>query len=307
MRGLFRGGSMAALALLVSAAVAAQVQVEKRTAAPPAGVLAVENSFGSVTVKAWSDPEVLVRGVLAAGAEGLDFDGDEEGVGIDVDVPDAWFYASDDDSEYRTDLTIYAPVGSSVWVETVNASVVVEGFRGEVEVETVNGSVSVSGGPTAVEVDSLTGTIDVRAEGAPMAVESISGRVSLSGVTGEVEVETVSGAVEVEGWDLESVQVQTTSGDVRFRGAVCIGAIPEGELEVETFSGAVRLELPASIRARFELTTFAGEITNELGPSVSSAERFQPYKTLRFSTGLDDCEVMVQTHDSNIGLSVLSE
>ena len=150
----------------------------------------------------------------------------------------------------------------------------------------------------------MTGRIEVRAAGAPMSIESISGEVVLDGATHEVEVETVSGPVTIGGTDFESVQVETTSGDVTFRGSLCSNGGEEGELEITTFSGAVGLTLPSAVKARFELSTFSGEIHNEIGPRSLTTERFRPYKKLRFSTGLDDCEVVVKTHDADITLEV---
>jgi hypothetical protein len=69
---------LCALGLLAASHPAAgQVQVEKRRPAPASGELRVDNDFGSVVVRAWDQQEVLVRGVLAAGAEGLEYDGDK--------------------------------------------------------------------------------------------------------------------------------------------------------------------------------------------------------------------------------------
>ena len=289
---------------LLTAPATSQVQIEKRRPAPVSGWVSIDNSFGSIVVKAWENPEVLVRGELAPGAEGLDLDGDEDGVDIDVDVPDAWFYASDDDSEYRSHLTIFAPSGNHVWVESLNASIEIDGFRGEVEIESVNGSVTVNGSPISVEIESMTGGIEVNATGAPMSIESISGDVVIQGAAREVEVETVSGGVTVTGNDLESVQIETTSGNIEFRGGICPAGEKDGDVEITTFSGTVDLLLEPSVKARFELSTFSGEIHNEIGPRSLTTERFRPYKKLRFSTGLDDCEVMVKTHDADISLKV---
>lgn len=296
--------AIAVAAALSAFPAIAQVQIEKRRPAPASGWVSIDNSFGSVVVKAWENPEVLVRGELAPGAEGLDLDSDEEHVDIDVDVPDAWFYASDDDSEYRSHLTIFAPSGSNVWVESLNASIEIEGFRGEVEVESVNGSVTVNGSPLTVEIESMTGGVEVNATGAPMSIESISGDVVLQGAAREVEVETVSGGVTVRGTDLESVQIETTSGNVEFSGGICPPREKDSDVEITTFSGTVLLVLDASVKARFELSTFSGEIHNEIGPRSLTTERFRPYKKLRFSTGEDDCEVMVKTHDADITLKV---
>lgn len=289
------------LAAALPPAAGAQIQIDKLRPAPPKGEVSIENSFGRVVVEAWDRNEIQVRGTLASGAEGLDFDVDGDGAYIDVDVPEAWFHASDDDSEFRSDLEVHAPVGSRIWVESVNAEIQVRGFRGPVSVETVNGDVLIEGPTAGVEVESMTGRVDVRAQGAPMDIESISGPVVLTGARGEVEVQSVSGTVEITGGPVQRLSVESTTGAVTFHG----GLAPEADLEIETFSGPVSLILPAQVRAHFELQTFSGAIDSALGPqSPTPEERFVPYKRVRFSTGLDESEVTVTTHDGDITLQV---
>ncbi len=289
------------LALVVCAAqpAASQVQIEKSRPAPEAGKLSVRNDFGSVVVRAWDRSEVVVRGTLAAGAEELSFDSDSEGTWISVRVPDSWFHTSDDDTPYRSVLEIQAPMGSHVEVESVNADVTIEGFRGEIEVETVNGDIGVRGPAREVEVETMTGRVEVAAAGAPMEVDSISGPVVLSGARDEVSVETVSATVEIRGSDLHSVDVETTTGSVVLAGSLTT----DGNVEIRTFSGQVTLVLPKDVRARFELETFSGEIRSSLGAGTPDAgERFVPFRRRRFSTGLDGMEVQVRTHDADIVL-----
>lgn len=285
--------------LSLPVAAAAQVQIEKRRPAKPNGEVSIENSFGAVTVKAWDQNEVLVRGELAAGAEELDFSGDSDGTYIDVEVPDAWFYASDDDSDYRTTLEVFVPSGSHLDIETVNATVDVAGVKGEIEVETVNGSIRLEGATAAVDVETMTGQIEVWSAGAPMSVDSISGAVTLHGARNEVHVESVSGPVTVQGSEVRSLGVESISGDVSFEGSLASG---KGRVEIETFSGVVTLVLPAKVQARFELSTFSGQIHSALGPQTPSGDRFTPYKKLRFSTGLREYDVSVDTHNADINL-----
>lgn len=278
-----------------------QVQVEKRRPAPAAGEISIDNDFGSITVRAWDQQEVLVRGVLAAGAEGLDFDGDKEGVDIGVSVPSHWFHVSDNDAVFRSHLEVFAPVGSSIWVESVNADVTLEGFRGEVDVETINGRIQVSGPAREVDVETMTGTVQVSVAGAPVEVTSISGAVVVVGARGELEVETVSAPVEVTGTALTSAQIQTTTGTVSLRGSLTA----KGQIEIETFSGAVALTLPKDVKAHFELQSFSGEIRSALGAGTPDAgERFSPYRRQVFATGINEAEVRVSTHDADIVVEV---
>ena len=283
----------------VHGGASAQVEIDKQQPAKPRGEVYVENQFGSVEITGWDRDVVRVTGTLAAGAEGIELDSDDEsGVSIDVSVPEAWFYASDSDEEFRTTLIVQVPQGSSVYIETLNATVTVRGVRGHVEIETVNGPVTLEGDPASVEVSSMTGTVQVRARAAEMAVESISGAVELAGAVRRARVETTSGAIDVRGESFEEVEVKTVTGNVSLDGSV--GA--EGGVEIETHSGKVELRLPSTVRARFECETFSGKIDNAFGPQPLPEKRFHPQKELRFSTGPDDFTIQVRTFSGDIVL-----
>jgi hypothetical protein len=265
--------------------------------APARGQVSIENAFGSIVVRAWERNEVLVRGTLAAGAEGFDLDGDKEGTSLSVSVPEHWFHAAGEDAAFKTTLEVTVPAGSSVEVESINAAIDVAGVTGEIDVSTVNGLVKVAGPTRGVEIETMTGAVDVRATGAPMRIRTISGAVTVAGATGEVGIETVSGKVEVAGNAVSALEIETTTGGVLFRGSVA----RTGNVKIETFSSPVSLVLPRSVRTDFDLITFSGKISSDFcaGTPVTR-ERFEPFRQLRCSTGPEGFEVEVRTHDADI-------
>ena len=290
----------AALAGLLSPPARGQVEIDRRRPAPARGELSVSSAFGSIVVKAWDRNEIAVRGQIAAGAESFDFDGDKEGTQISVSVPEAWLHAPGEDAAFRSTLEISAPAGSRISIETVNATVAVDGFTGRVEASSVNGAVHVGGAASEIEIETMTGTVDVAAQSAPMHVKTISGAVTLLGATGEVEVETVSGGVEMAGANLTSLQVKTTTGGVTLRGSLA----RQGGVEIETFSGPVQLFLPKATRAVFRVQTFGGKIQSDFCSGTPVVrERFEPFRQLRCSTGPDDFEIDVNTHDADIKIA----
>jgi hypothetical protein len=288
--------------LLVAAAgltpAAAQVQVDRSRPAAKAGTVSISNPFGSVKVIAWEKAEVAVTGRLAAGAEGLDFDGDKERVDVSVSVPESWFYGSGQDLDYRSDLEVRVPTASSVEVESVNAAIAISGVSGPVEASTVGGDVAVSGAPREVRVNGMTGAVTLDAASAEVQVDTVNGPVTIRGATRAVSVRTISGRVEVVGSALSQVEVDSTAGDVRLE----IGFAKQGEVRVETFSGSVELVLPATVAARFELQTFSGQITSDIGPKPRVQERRNPFQELRFATGSEEFETGVKTYSGNIVL-----
>ncbi len=291
---------LVALGVALAAPCGAQVEIDRRRPAPARGELSVSSAFGSIVIKAWERNEVAVRGQIAAGAEGFDLDGDKEGTQVSVNVPEAWLHAPGEDAAFRSTLEISAPAGSRIAVDTVNAAVVVEGFSGHVEATSVNGSVRVSGPLHEVEIETMTGAVEVAAQASAIRVRTISGAVTLAGAAREVEVETVSGGVDVSGGALSSLQIKTTTGPVTFRGSLA----RQGSIEIETFSSPVQIFLPKASRAVFRVQTFGGKIQSDFCSGTPVVrERFEPFRQLRCSTGPEDFEIDVRTHDADIKIA----
>jgi len=288
------------LSLGLALPAAAQVEIERRRAVPARGELSVDSAFGSITVTAWERAEVLVRGTLAAGAEELDFDVDKEGASVSIDVPEAWFHAAGEDAAFRSRLEIQAPAGWRVDVESVNATVAVLGFSGRIEASTINGPVTVDAPAESVEIETMTGAIQLLGQGAEVDLRTISGTIVARGVAGEVRVESVSGPVEVAGERLAKLEIETTSGAVEIRGAPAA----KGAFDVQTFSGPVRVVLPKSVRTAFDVQSFGGAIQSDFCAGTPVVrERFEPFRQLRCSTGLEGFEIEIRTHDGDVTLA----
>ncbi|HEX4953463.1 MAG TPA: DUF4097 family beta strand repeat-containing protein [Thermoanaerobaculia bacterium] len=292
--------SFCTLALGLARTAEGQVELDRRRPAQARGAVMIHNAFGSVTVRAWDKNEVQVRGTLAAGAEGFDLDGDKEGISLHVGVPDAWDHAPAEDAAFRSTLEISAPVGSRISVETVNATVQVEGFTGDVEVETVNGSVKVVGPAARVRVESMTGNVEVRATAAALEIRTISGAVVAQGAAKEVRVETASGKVDLSGNAVSALEIESTTGPVSYRGSLA----KTGAVRIQTFSSPIALALPKTTRASFHLQTFGGKIQSAFctGTPVTR-ERFEPFKRLHCATGPEELEIELETHDADITLT----
>jgi DUF4097 and DUF4098 domain-containing protein YvlB len=158
----------------------------------------------------------------------------------------------------KSDLDVFVPAGSSVSIEGFQATITVAGVTGSVKAETVNGSITHSGAAKDVELQSVNGTIDSTKAG------------------GRVQAEAVNG---------------TVTGGVRFESALSARA----SLSVESVSGTVDLFLPASFGAEFSVSTFSGEITNELGPAAEKASKWTPQKELSFTVGSGGAHIKVET------------
>ena len=277
----------AALALMsvmiMPAWLAAQTPVDEQRPAAPDGTVAIENISGSIKVIGWDKAEVRVTGTLAPDAE-LEFEATAKHVGIEVEVEgrrDAG----------QSDLEVHVPSGSQVEIEGVNTEIEVTGLTGSVEAETVNGGISLRGSAKLVSLQNVNGAVDVSGPRGRIEVEVVNGAVTIQDASGHIEASTVNGEVIVGGGPFESAALESVAGAVSFKADLAA----TGRLDIETVSGGAEVLVPANIKADFSISTFSGEIDNELGIGTVRQEEYVPAKELSFSTGSGGARITVET------------
>jgi hypothetical protein len=67
-------------------------------------------------------------------------------------------------------------------------------------------------------------------------------------------------------------------------------------------SGAVELALAGATGADFTVSTFSGDIRNELGPPARATSRYTTEKELTFSTGGGGATVTIETLSGTVTL-----
>jgi DUF4097 and DUF4098 domain-containing protein YvlB len=265
-----------ALVMAVAALPAiAEQRVDERRPAARDGVVQISNVAGSVNVTGWDREEVAVTGTLGKGTEHLEFAGSGGKTVVKVVLPRHAHHVD------GSRLEIQVPAGSQLEIETVSAEIAVQKVSGKVRLESVSGSITVAGEPSRFEARSVSGKIEISAANAPGRAKSVSGAVTLRGVAGAVEASSVSGSLRVTGGEVTSVELETTSGRIMFDAALARDA----RLEATSVSGAVELTLPANVAAEFDVTTFSGDISNDLGPAARRTSEHGPGRELSFSTG----------------------
>lgn len=264
--------------------LAAQTPVDQKRPAAPDGVVHIENMSGSVKVTGWDRAEVQVKGTLGHGAE-LAFDGSEKRTRVEVEAEHG------NPMGIKSDLDVFVPAGSSVSIEGFQAAITVAGVTGSVKAETVNGSITHTGTARDVELQSVNGPIDTTKGGGRVQAEAVNGTVTVRDASGELEASTVNGTLLVTGGSFERAKLESVSGSVRFEAALSARAT----LSVESVSGTVDLFLPARFGAEFSVSTFSGEITNELGPAAEKASKWTPQKELSFTVGSGGAHIKVET------------
>jgi len=262
----------------------AQTPVDKSRPAAADGKVTIENMSGSVKVTGWDRAEVQVKGTVGSGGE-LSFDGSEKQTTIEVEAEHG------NPMGIKSDLEVFVPAGSSVSIEGFSATISVSGVTGSVSAETVNGSITHAGAARAVELQSVNGAIDVTKASGRVQAEAVNGTVTIRDASGELEASTVNGKLVVIGGSFDRAKLESVSGSVRFEAALSARAT----LAVESVSASVDLLLPAGLGADFTVSTFSGEITNELGPAAEKSSRWTPEKELSFTTGSGGARITVET------------
>lgn len=279
------------LLTLIAPGARAQSTLDQRRAAEPDGLVEIENPAGSIHVVGWDKNEVAVTGSLGARAEGLEFRGGAHRTSISVET-------LGNPHSVRSDLKIQVPAGSRLEIEGFAATIRIEGVNGPVTAETVNGTITMTGGSKEVDLQSVNGSVEVTSPATRVHAEAVNGSVTVREASGEVEASTVNGTLTVIGGTFTRAGLETVSGRIVFEGALGKSAT----LSAESVSGSVDLALPASVSADFSISSFSGEIENELGPPARKASRWTSERELSFTTGTGGAKVTVETLSGSIRL-----
>ncbi len=275
--------------LAMPAWLAAQATVDQRRPAAPDGIVEIENPAGSVKVVGWDKAEVWVKGTLAPDAE-LDFGGSDKRTEIEIEV--------ENHPGAPSDIEVHVPAGSQVEVEGFNADIEVSGVTGTVEAETLHGGITQTGAAREVSLASVNGTVDVTGARGLIQVEVVNGTVAIRDSSGQLEASTVNGELVVAGGPFEKAALESVAGGVRFEAD--LGA--QGRLDVETVSGAAEVFVAANLKADFSISSFSGEIGNELGMGTVEQQDFLPAKELSFSTGSGGARITVETLSGTVNI-----
>lgn len=282
-----------AMLMAIGTAWAAQPVSESLPLAP-GGEVDVEVLSGTVTIEAWNQNLVEVTGTLGDGVEGLDFEGDEDGVYIEVEYDEDYHGRQ----EVATALTIRMPAGAALSVETVSASISVTGVSGELDLESVSGNIDIASKPSALDIETVSGNIHVEAAPPESDISSVSGLIEIRTSGGSLDAENVSGKILIHGGVIDGGDLQTVSGDITCHATPG----PGSDLDIETMDGTITLVVDAKLVASFDLSTFSGSIENQIGPEPRRTSKYTPGKELYFNTGAGGPSITLESFSGKIKL-----
>ncbi len=275
--------------LLVAGTALAGGDIEERRPLARDGIVVVKNVKGEVIARGWDRDEVQITGELGDGTRGLEIEGSERQLRIEVKNP----------SRHReveeTTLEIRLPSSASLVVETTSADIEVEDLSGEfVELTTVSGDVEVGGGGVRVLARTVSGDIDLDTVAQRIELNTVSGDVNAR-TGGEVaELTTVSGELVLRAEALLRGHFESVSGDME----IDIGLKENASITVASLSGDIDLIVPESMSATCEVESFSGSIKSTRGRVVSA--KYGPNKSLRFVSGDGSGRIQVESFSGDV-------
>jgi hypothetical protein len=211
---------------------------EKRFAVTGRPDLSLSTFDGSVEIRAWDRPEVLV--VIEKRAR----DREEAGT-IEVHA---------EQNGDRLVVEVKARHRASPWHGGRAANLIVSvPAVSDVRASSGDGSLSISRITGTLDLRSGDGSIHGRTLAGDLRVHTGDGSIDLDDVTGEVDTDTGDGSILVGG-RLTSVRARSGDGRIAIRAEP--GSTTDGDWDIHTGDGSITLDLP---------DTFAGELDAHTG------------------------------------------
>ena len=265
---------------------------EKRFPAGEAPDVSLTTFDGSIQVRPWDRPEVLVeiekRGSDKEAVSGIQIvtDATDNRVSVDVRKPSSEKEFIGIGIHHSTSARLIAsvPRGAKLIVSTRDGSITVERIDGQLELRTDDGSVRVS----EAAGDVLVVTRD--------------GSITLERVAGRVDARSGDGSIRVNGTPT-ALTLETRDGSVVVRAER--GTEMIDDWSVRTGDGTVVMELPDGFGAEIDAETQDGSVRNSLDMLNASSEeesRRSDRRTPRGRLGAGGKTLKLRTSDGSIRL-----
>jgi DUF4097 and DUF4098 domain-containing protein YvlB len=241
----------AAAALLASAceitvdAGPFSVHEEKRFQVTGTPDLSLTTFDGSVEIRSWDKPEILVEIEKRASnktlAEAIKVRTEQSGSTITVDVKKP-------DGGQPTFGFKVSPSARIVASVPRHCNIVARSEDGSIKIERVDGRIDLHTGDGSVRGVDIAGTL---------RVHTGDGLLRFDDVTGSIDLESGDGGARVSG-TLQSVKLKTGDGSVEVRAEE--GSSMTDDWEIRTGDGGLRLELPEKFSASLDASTGDGVV-----------------------------------------------
>ncbi len=283
------------LTLVLAASLAAtpalaQKKVERRLPLGMEGAFRIMNMVGSVTVHGWNKDTVVVRATLPQ-LDKLFMGGTYSGAKMFIEN-------ADDRDPKPTNLEVWVPARTKLWIKTATANIDVTGVDGQLDLYVVSGTIDVNANPRELNAEAIDGDIHVIGSPAWLRAKSASGAITLRGSSSDAAFSTVSGAIRVDGGNFERTKVETVTGNITFSGMLDRA----GTFDFDTHSGNLDIAIPDKVNADISVVTIAGNITNNLSKARPVSGRFGRGTELNVEIGAGGAKVSARTFKGPVTL-----
>jgi DUF4097 and DUF4098 domain-containing protein YvlB len=218
---------------------------EKRFAVTGTPELSLSTFDGSVEIRSWDRPEVLVEVEKRAAdktlAEAIKVRAEQSGATITIDVrkPDG------NQPTFGFKVSPSARIIASV---PRRCNIVARSGDGSITIERVEGQIELRTGDGSVKGVDIAGTLRVHTGDGSLRFDDVSGSLNL---------ESGDGGARVSG-TLQALTLKTGDGSVEVRAEE--GSAMASDWEVRSGDGGLRLELPANFNADLDASTGDGAV-----------------------------------------------
>jgi DUF4097 and DUF4098 domain-containing protein YvlB len=221
-------------------------------------VITVRNAQGRIEVKSWQRPEVVVVGNHASSK----VETDTEQAGDRIEVLTHVLSEKVSPSDLQADYTITVPEESELRVTTDSGTIVVNHVFGDMTFDTVSSD---------VQLQEVAGYL---------AVKTIGGSVECTRCAGRMDVNSISGNVRLLEPQLNSVRVQTSSGNIFFDGKF----LPQGIYILKNYSGLIEVRFADTDSFDLSANSLYGHVENQANVKPDTHGLRRP--PARFAKGL---------------------
>ncbi len=230
-------GTVMAAGLILAAAPAHAQRIEKHFTVQNKPMIMVRNASGRVQVKAWTRNEVQVVWTNASGKNAVDTEQAGNRVEVVTRVTDETAAPED----LKVDFEINVPVESELSVRTNSGNVTVDSVHGDMTFDTVGANLQLS---------------DVAGY---MVIKTIDGSLVCTRCAGKLEANSISGNLQMLQPALDSIRVQTSSGNILFDGSF----LNRGIYIMKNFSGAIEVHFSSNDSFDLNATSLKGDVINQ--------------------------------------------
>ena len=300
-------------------AQAPESQAERTVAAAKDVLVELSLQSGDVVVRGWERDEVRARSDGAprielrkyeSAAPGEAKDGGAAGKDAPARRVEVFVLHSKEDgtrpgrSGGSGSVELNVPRGATVFLRVQSGDIEVSGVA-EARVESASGDIDLTGISKGVDIDAFSGDISVADSRGSIHLRSLSGSVEATNLRPNDDkdsfvVKSMSGDILLEGVTHAKVEGETTSGSVRFDGALA----RRGGYKLQTTSGDLTMSLPAAssfrVNARIILS---GEIITDFAVKTAAPQDSPgPLNRLEGVVGKGDADINLSAFSGTVHL-----